>query len=274
MDGFYDHIGYNENMKKYIIPASLVIVLTFITFFDLDISLALYEKGTLFGAFFKVTGYLPMIIMTAVSFKILGFKKWPVLFDLLSLTVLIAYMASAAYYINDHSMALLELTPILYVLIYMLASHIYGKDQNDAYKAAKWVLGYVIVAFAAGNILKIIWGRPRFYGMSDPLSEFRPWYLIAPLGLDDLHKSFPSLHTIEATMIFALIFYRKELKINGWAYIAMTGFVLLVGLSRIVEGAHFASDVFFGFLLSFGILMIIHRKYLMSDKREDYDNKK
>lgn len=253
-------------MKKYIIGGSLILILAFITVFDLKISLVLYEKGTFFGTFFKVTGYLPMIVMAAVSFKIFGFRKWPVLFDLASLIILIAYMASVAYYLNDHSMALLELTPILYVLIYMLSSHLYDRDQNAAYKAAKWVLVYIVIALVGGSILKIIWGRPRFYGMSDPLVEFKPWYLIEPFGLDDLHKSFPSLHTIEATMIFSFVFYQKEFKLKGLAYGMMAIFVLLVALSRIVEGAHFASDVFFGFLLSWGILVIVHRKYLSSAK--------
>jgi membrane-associated phospholipid phosphatase len=113
-------------------------------------------------------------------------------------------------------------------------------------------------------------------------SGFTPWY-VANLGknkaaadnyvedgagmlFDDAYKSFPSGHTSAAALSFVVVLlpdiFEKLKKQKIWFYIVPAIFTVLVAVSRIVNRAHFLSDVLFGGTI--GILSVCAAKGLVS----------
>lgn len=141
------------------------------------------------------------------------------------------------------------------------------------------------------QIMKILWARQRFRTMVDneknaALIEafvkpnggdlyrgFTPWYrpnaiFRSPVHTDeyirrykeidsDTFKSFPSGHTVAAAGSFALIIlpemYKKLAKHRWMFWVFPAIYTVLVGISRIVMGAHYLSDTLFGGYIGFGI---------------------
>lgn len=100
------------------------------------------------------------------------------------------------------------------------------------------------LAWILAKILKIL------------LHTFRPFVIFPqtqPL-FEETGYAFPSGHTAVATAVaFALFFNNKK---TGYIFIF---FALLIGLARIVAGAHFPIDILGGFIL--GALIVFLIKY-------------
>lgn len=158
-------------------------------------------------------------------------------------------------------------------------------SEETILKLFKWALVVLIVAALSNLIvqgLKIFWGRFRFRAMAtlEDFSSYTPWYHIngkqvvtaeqTALGIaGDAYKSFPSGHTCAATSLMLIGYLPSVLekfntklgKIVCWTVPSI--FVFLTGLSRILCGAHFFTDIFVSFLITFGIILIV--KYLIID---------
>lgn len=121
------------------------------------------------------------------------------------------------------------------------------------------------------NVMKNVWTRQRFrnldIGNGGTSSEgFTPWYKpglgknkeaalyyvedSAGMMKKDAYKSFPSGHTCGAAMSLCLIVlpetFDKLKKYKVWFWIAPIVYTVLVAISRIVNRAHYLSDVLFG----------------------------
>lgn len=114
----------------------------------------------------------------------------------------------------------------------------------------------ICVVWAAHEIntgMKSTWGRFRPYEVAAGKGEFTTWLQI---NFPNGHRSFPSGHTEEGTMMagFAILllpFHKKAAEIVLWVG-AVYG--LLMGLSRVLVGAHWASDTVASFGLTFGLI--------------------
>lgn len=98
--------------------------------------------------------------------------------------------------------------------------------------------------------------------MTDPITQFTKWYVITDRGgFNNIYASFPSGHTMNSAGVILLTLLptflprlkSKEKLFKGITY----SWIILVGLSRVVMGAHFASDVTVGALLSLALFDII-----------------
>lgn len=87
--------------------------------------------------------------------------------------------------------------------------------------------------------------------------------------------SFPSGHSLNAVVFYGLLIYLihskvKSKKIKISLEIIFTIIILLIGLSRIYLGVHYASDVLagfaFGFIWLYCFINIIYKKVLNSEK--------
>lgn len=124
----------------------------------------------------------------------------------------------------------------------------------------------VILSVALGpgvlvnGLLKPYWGRPRprhtvqFGGTQ----SFHPWW--RPGGPES-GKSFPSGH---AAMGYALIsgatlIACRRVWLRRWAVAGGLGYGTLMGLTRIVQGGHFLSDVVWSGLLVTLLMMVLRR---------------
>ncbi|MEG2814287.1 MAG: phosphatase PAP2 family protein, partial [Oscillospiraceae bacterium] len=104
-------------------------------------------------------------------------------------------------------------------------------------------------------IIKTFWGRVRPRDMQN-LSEFSPWFL--PQGITGNH-SFPSGHTSNATVLavitmFAPLTEKKWKKFSLYAISAI--WIVFMAITRIVCGAHFASDTLFAIAISLTLLQV------------------
>ena len=113
--------------------------------------------------------------------------------------------------------------------------------------------GYVICI----QVIKYFWGRVRFRELDVAFSQFTPWYL--PQGLTGF-DSFPSGHAAMGCMLLALLIFLADAK--QWIKNSVLTIIFLCGivlaLSRVVIGAHYASDVLFGsFLYYNGIYLLL-----------------
>ncbi|MBO5304586.1 MAG: phosphatase PAP2 family protein [Clostridia bacterium] len=148
------------------------------------------------------------------------------------------------------------------------------------------------------TVMKTLWSRQRFRNMDignggTDASGFTPWYVVglgknkaaatyyvddsAGMLLKDAYKSFPSGHTCAAAMAYVIIMlpdiFEKLKKYKVWFYVVPLVYTVLVAISRIVNRAHFMSDVLFGGTIgilsvyaAIGIVNLVKKLY-------DKDNK-
>jgi membrane-associated phospholipid phosphatase len=120
-------------------------------------------------------------------------------------------------------------------------------------------LGIVITtgAFLSVQLMKCIWGRPRFIAILQEGASFREWFHIAGFAFrKDFYRSFPSGHTVSAAAMFFITFLPDlfpDLPQKPWIYWTISFlFTVFVAFSRIMAGMHFISDV----MAAFGVYMI------------------
>ncbi len=119
------------------------------------------------------------------------------------------------------------------------------------------------------RITKVLCGRVRFYDLTYPsFFEYTPWFL--PPGPTSSGRSFPSGHTAMSFMLLPLLILVKDLKWKDIRRILVTilvlGWAIFVGLSRIVIGAHYASDVLFSAMMATIITILLYKKIYLGNK--------
>lgn len=105
---------------------------------------------------------------------------------------------------------------------------------------AAFILGVIVTNL----ILKNLIARPRPY--SDAGSAFYEWWRFAG-SVEEGEFSFPSGHTTAITAALTAVFFTCPKKYSWCGYI----FCILMGISRIYLGVHYASDVLGGLIAGF-----------------------
>lgn len=131
-----------------------------------------------------------------------------------------------------------------------------------------WTPAILIVGAAVGSLLMTVAGKDLFGRTRPPLSDAVPPYEYSP--------SFPSGHTLNATVIAGVIAYiiilRQSSKIARMLTVAVAViFALTIGLSRIYLGHHWFTDVIAAWLLGVAWLSVVitaHRLYLTTRHKE------
>lgn len=254
-----------------------LLLLAVFTFTDLQISQAVFTKN-LYGRVFEVIGELPFVFLTTVAACLLfRFRAKPnrgvnILLGVLSavLVVLIAYMGGfmTVNYLQDNVGHELPgfIAPLiamaLLILAILLVRRVPEERRHEAITYAVTAIFYFIAVLIVMNSLKSIWGRMRIREMGGDFSQFTPWYVITNRGgFDNRYASFPSGHTMNSAAVILLTMLPtflpgirgKEKYLRTAAYV----WILVVGFSRVVMGAHFASDVTVGAMLSLVLFDII-----------------
>lgn len=109
---------------------------------------------------------------------------------------------------------------------------------------------------------KIFWGRIRFRDLDSLYASFTSWFI--PNGITG-NESFPSGHSAMGWMLLPLLILVNKSKIKQHILLVLISlWALTVGISRVVIGAHFASDVLFGALFII-ITYIFLTKYYVQE---------
>lgn len=125
------------------------------------------------------------------------------------------------------------------------------------------------------SVIKTPVGRVRFRTINVLYDQtlYTPWYTVNGSrtfeGLaKDCCKSFPSGHTFSAGMIFLLLclpdifeFAQKKC-VRVFLWIFCIGYTCLVGLSRIVAGAHYLTDITFSGALALAGVMFFREVFI------------
>lgn len=259
--------------ERWIVFPVVAVLLLITTVFDLRISQAVYGKN-LFSTLFEVLGEAPiqfLALLGAVTLLRFRSKKTKCVSGLLIaaygiLAVVFAFMFGFATinYVNENIAHELPIVVSLltalagFALAILLARAVPKERAREAVTFAIIAIVYVILIVIIMNSIKSVWGRLRMREMLDPVSEFTPWYEIHFRGgFDNRYASFPSGHTMNAAGVILITLLPtifaglkgKEVLLRVIAYL----WAAVVGFSRVVAGAHFATDVLFGILLSYAL---------------------
>jgi membrane-associated phospholipid phosphatase len=240
-----------------------IILAVIFCIYDLDISKQLVNQNSGWAQFLQDYGMIPgiLVILSGIFIYYSLIKKqsgiWPyfqkVVFFLVS-SGLIFYLFDIllGQTVSDHLIIFLSISFAINIII-LIVLHSKAEVQNViAIRFAKVVVavalfGYVICI----QIVKYLWGRVRFRELDAAFSQFSPWYL--PQGFTGF-DSFPSGHAAMGWLLLPLLILlvNKKPWIRYSVLILILIWAVILAASRVVIGAHFASDVLFG---SFFIIM-------------------
>ena len=261
--------------RRIVFAVGFALLLLF-TFTDLQISMAVAKKP-LWARVFEVVGEIPFTALTiaacAILFRFRTRKN-------LALNILAAVGSGALFllfslmggfmtynYLTDNLGEISKLWMVCIALLMAgtgiwIARIIPEENRSKALRYAAVALLYFVLVIIIMNSLKTAWGRMRFREMTDPFNEFTRWYQIIPRGgFNNIYASFPSGHSMNSAGVILLMLLPpmipaltgKEKILHTIVYV----WCAVVGISRVFMGAHFASDVTVGILLSLAIFEVL-----------------
>ncbi len=132
-----------------------------------------------------------------------------------------------------------------------------------------WTPAILIAAAGIGSLLMTVAGKDIIDRSRPPLADAVPPYEYSP--------SFPSGHTLNATVVAGVIAYLLVLRMSTRRARAITitvagSFALTIGLSRVFLGHHWFTDVLAGWVLGLAWLSLVitaHRLYLTTRRSTD-----
>lgn len=262
--------------KKIVFSIGIVLLLLF-TFTDLQISMAVAVKPSI-AKILEIVGEIPFTLLVACgSVLLVRFRdRKSILKNIAALIgggvlfLLFSFMGGFMTW-NYISRNFGTIPTVLAAVIGLLvaaaaigiAMQVPEENRKQALRYAATALLYFLIVIVIMNSLKTVWGRMRFREMTDPLNEFTRWYQICGRGkFDDAFASFPSGHSMNSAGVILMILLPdlipalegKEKMLRIFAYI----WCVTIGFSRVLMGAHFASDVTVGVMLSLLIFEILY----------------
>lgn len=258
--------------------AFLILAVVFF-FFDLEISKVLVsEEENFVYVLLAAIGEFPIYIGPILFGMVYGFiakTKWTkmlYLFVGLIATYIGVMRLSGGifeYYLNSEiglveNILLAIASFLLFLLLFIVFSKIDIKELNKIKDVVLIAFIVSISSFLIVTITKYIWGRPRYRILSTD-EEYVNFLTIDGFrkGIpSDDYRSFPSGHTNASASILVLSLLPARIIGKKWVKYIINIFCILypivVAISRIGIGAHYASDVLFGFGISFTCFMITY----------------
>ena len=224
-------------------------------FTDLEISKVIVNSDSLWGKTGRDYAYIPAYTMIAISFAILigsnfkDLKKQKIFGNLINLylfEIIYGYKRTITNLIaGEYWYVFLKIYFILGVIIFSIVT--LKKDWKEFIQIAFVILLLTIFLTLFVDVTKQLCGRVRFKDLNSNYSNYTPWFL--PPGPNSPHRSFPSGHTAQGWMFLPLLIIIKDREWKDPVKILLTTFVvgwgLFIAISRVIIGAHYASDVLF-----------------------------
>ncbi len=243
---------------------------------DLQISILVVNESSGWAIFLEKFGEIPglLVLLSALyicqaSINLLSNKKNIIVLIVFFLAALfiVIYLIIVVYRGLVGNYDLLEKNIISFLTVALAANliiifgikHIKLGERVITFAKLTTLLGlygYLLLV----QPFKIFWGRIRFRDL-DPLYEsFTGWFI--PNGITG-NESFPSGHSAMGWMLLPLLILFSNSKIKQRILLAIISvWALTVGISRVVIGAHFASDVLFGALFIIIVYSFLNKHYL------------
>lgn len=236
-----------------------VVLAILFAFTDLGISQKLFNPDTKWATFLENYGQVPGMLVAmlgmSVLFRLEKGKSWKSILAIIGLVIFIllsGFMVGGELQGQQSGEKASPVISAVIGLVIAVGIQIWLRLTPEAkiqkYKTPALVAVFLVLisGFATTWILKILWGRWTYRDIVDAgnLSLFTPWYL--PQGPNG-HNSFPSGHTNFALTVLPLLLLipqKSKWIYPAWILVLVWGVVN--GMSRIIVGAHFSSDVLFG----------------------------
>jgi len=246
-----------KNVLVVILVSVWIILAVVFGIYDLEISKNIANQNSGWAKFLENYGMIPgmIVILSGIYIYCSYIKLKSDAWSYVQRIVLLLVSNGLIFYLFDillgnvvinHLIIFLVISFSISILIFIFL-HLRKQVQSAiAIRYSKVVIsialfGYVICI----QVVKYIWGRVRFRELDTAFSQFTPWYL--PQGLTGF-DSFPSGHAAMGWMLLASLILFANAK--RWVkYSALVIFILwgvVLASSRVVIGAHYASDVLFG----------------------------
>lgn len=264
----------------------VTICMTVGSFYDFDISKNLVNQENLVGILGAIYGQLPFLLCLSVSGFLLVLASIKEKGKIGRVEVFLGILTHVIAIGKTHLDQVLYFDIHFILSILMAVIIILGIDyffylifKNDSCKCIRRFVGFVLLVSLGQiilvNILKLTWSRPRMRMiLSVENAQFQPWWVIGcnykeafmELGIKaEEFKSFPSGHMSAATCTFILCVLPciKE-NFKKYQRLIFTGcclFVVFVGVSRIIMGAHFLTDITIGFSCTMVVLLLAYQYY-------------
>jgi len=251
----------------------------YFAFADLQISNSIVNQNAGWAVFLEQYGELPglVIIILGIFFfsqklnynsklKLIFVRVFLVLGETVTITYLIFVVlqnvtgSQSFFFSFDKFITVLSLVVSILLVFPVKIWKVQISDLTHSF--SKIVVGMVLFGYLICiQLVKIFWGRLRFRDLNSIQSDFTEWYL--PQGITG-SESLPSGHAAMAWMLLPLIILLP--KKNNIIKFFTTGIILAWGiavpLSRVVIGAHYASDVLFGSFVIIISFLVFTEKYL------------
>lgn len=248
-----------------LVLVSWIILAIIFGIYDLNISIAVVDETSAWGNFGADYGELPgwALIGIALATFFGGYIKKLKLQKIPALIIIVIGMLFIIFDSDFYTGLSLIIPMIIYTII------TWNKDWKN-YRTLAGVISLlaVINPLLFVQIVKILCGRIRFRDLEIGFTNFTPWFL--PPGLSSDGRSFPSGHTAMGWMLLPLLIVVKDRKIKDPYRIVVTvlviGWGLFVGLSRVVVGAHYASDVLFSTGFAAIVTILLYKKSYLKSK--------
>ncbi|MBR3684837.1 MAG: phosphatase PAP2 family protein [Clostridia bacterium] len=194
---------------------------------------------------------------------------------------------------------------IMSVLTILAFAAVPAEKRSKVFWFAVFLAGVAALGNAIVQVMKFLWARQRYRTMTPGNPQYgeglhtlypnydydgyTPWYIINSFAKPEIRteeymalfdkdhisspfQSFPSGHTVAAAASFGLIIVPDlfpEVKKHKWVFwtvpMVYTG---LVGISRIVNTAHYLSDTLFGFYVGYGVAAL--GRFILINKVKPY----
>jgi membrane-associated phospholipid phosphatase len=269
--------------KKYLaigLAGLLVLGLSFLfAITDYDIFVRFSNQESAFGNVMEILGELLAPYLFALSGIILSLyyhsqpehykkRKLKIFFSNVCMVVGILYSILIFSRLNDllYSVTGIVFTGIGFTIAILQMKKITPERLFQLYCIALTAIVYMLSALILINILKFAWGRVRPRQLAD-IADFTPWY--HPQGFSKRplfkYRSFPSGHTANASILYIITMFApltKKRWLKFLLYVIPIVWIIIMAASRVIVGAHFASDVLFGATISI-ILFYLSRHYTL-----------
>lgn len=262
-----------ENIKKspiakilVVLMISWVILALVFGFTDLEISKFVVDENSAWGIFGRAYGEAPGYGLIAIALSaLIGSYNDNLKQQKISAYVIIAIgaiLVVLGIVFNIQALIIDGAAVSICVFIFL------GLTFNKDWKIYRNLSAVIIILFLLNSLLfvrttKILTGRIRFNDLAPGFTDYTPWFL--PPGPLSGGESFPSGHTSISFMFLPLLILLKDRKLKDPIRILITflilGWAIFVGLSRVVIGDHYASDVLFSAMMATVITILLYKKY-------------
>ncbi|MDH4423339.1 MULTISPECIES: phosphatase PAP2 family protein [Bacillus cereus group] len=270
--------------KTVIVSLIFAILLCIFAFTDLQISHSLYEPTNKIALFLQAIGEIPaMLIALFCSMYLFKTRKNKgsrgYYLSGIGYGVIILLFAFIASFMLVHYLTISKSSIPIIMICFIVATYMISKSwskYDDVRLRDIALIGLlsVVIVLITFNLIKLGWGRERYRHMISigSFEGFSKWFIPQGIAKSDEFMSFPSGHSANAALVIWLSLLPgyfasfKRKKIGVWIFILM--WMILVPVSRIMVGAHFASDVTVGVAISL-IVFISTKKYIWRNKKVD-----